>query len=104
MKATRKLLKDLATAALGFGIMWLLVSMGEPAAPGDLFGAFLGSGIIFGWRRVGNLYTPLTFYSLVINITIRFVISVLIGLFIMVYTLIFDFVNVIREYRAAHAC
>ena len=101
MKTTGKLLKDLAMAALGFGIFWLFLSVsGNMNTSSDLFMCFLCSGILFGWRYASKLFIAFSWWALLI----KFLLAVVIGIFAMPIILISDIIHVIFEFREARAC
>ena len=101
MNATRKFMKDLVLAGIGFGVMVLLLSVGSGVnGSGDLFGCLMGSGVVFGWKYASKVFVAFSWWALLI----KFLIAVVIGIFAMPTTLIADFINIIREFRAARAC
>ena len=101
MKATRKLLKDLATVALGFGIFWLFLSVsGNMNNSSDLFMCFMCSGVVFGWKYASKLFVALSWWALFI----KAILAVVIGIFAMPVILIADIINVVIEFRAERAC
>ena len=100
MNATRKFLKDLVLAGIGFGIMILLLSAGSGVnGSGDLFGCLMGSGVVFGWKYASKVLIAFSWWALLI----KFLIAIVIGIFAMPITLIADIINIIREFRTARA-
>lgn len=100
MNATRKLMKDLVLAGIGFGMMMLLLSAGSGVnGSGDLFGCLMGSGILFGWKYVSKVFPVFSWWALLI----KALAAVVVGIFAMPITLIADTIGVVREFRAVRA-
>ena len=100
MNATRKFMKDLVLAGIGFGIMVLFLSAGSGVnGSADLFGCLMCSGVLFGWKYVNKVFIAWSWWALLI----KALAAVVVGIFAMPATLIADIVNVIREFRAVHA-
>lgn len=95
MSTINKLLKDLARIAIGFGIMFIFVriSSGGPLDGPDYFGCWLCSGVAIGWSISDNIFRA---YGLV-SLLIKFLLSVLIGVFATPVILLKDIFNVIIE-------
>ena len=98
----KKLLKDLFTVAIGFGIMFVFVSMASGfgnLSSVDYVGCWMGSGVVFGWRIANSIITATGLISLLI----KFVLSVFLGVFAAPVVLVKDIVSAVMEFRGAHA-
>ena len=101
MKATRKLLKDLTTAALGFGIFWLFLSVsGNAGDSGSVVAFWVGSGLLFGWKYVSKIFVAWSLWG----IAAKFILSAPVGMVVFPVTMLADTINVIREFRTAREC
>lgn len=98
----KKLLKDLLTIAIGFGIMYAFVSMASASGTltsADYFGCWMGSGLVFGWRIANSIITATGLVSLLI----KFVLSIFLGMFAAPVVLVKDIVSAVMEFRGARA-
>lgn len=93
MNAKKKLGKDLLTAVLGFGIMFLLATAGGSDS-GDVFFCILCSGVVFGWQLMSHVFIATGLWS----VFIKLILSVIVGLPALPIILVADVLAVIREY------
>lgn len=97
MNAKKKLLKDIALAVGGFGVMYLLCCMGSGPSTGDLFGCFMGCGVLFGWQLASKIITAVSIYGIAIKLALSF----LLGIPAMPIILIVDIIRLVLENREA---
>lgn len=98
--AVSRLLKDLATLALGYAVMWIFLSIGGNVSGADQFLCVLCSGVILGYRVANHIIgCPIGLLSIVM----KFILAIVIGIPAAIYTIIRDIIGVVRERKSIAA-